>query len=73
MKQIAFNAWHYADADLLVSLVTHVFEDLAVPSNRDSGRLSAAERTAAEMRFASRLQFRRLEQDRLESELAQPR
>ena len=45
VKQIVFNAWHYADADLWASLITHLLEELAVPPNLDSDELSAAERS----------------------------
>jgi hypothetical protein len=29
IRQITFNAWHYVDANLWASLVTHIFEELA--------------------------------------------
>jgi tRNA A37 threonylcarbamoyladenosine biosynthesis protein TsaE len=29
VRQITFNAWHYADSNLWASLVTHIFEELA--------------------------------------------
>ena len=31
VRQITFNAWHYVDANLWASLVTHIFEELANP------------------------------------------
>ncbi len=31
IRQITFNAWHYVDANLWASLVTHIFEELAKP------------------------------------------
>ena len=31
VRQITFNAWHYVDANLWPSLVTHIFEELAKP------------------------------------------
>jgi hypothetical protein len=31
VRNISFNAWHYADANLWASLVTHIFDELAKP------------------------------------------
>lgn len=31
VRNVEFNAWHYADANLWASLVTHVFDELAKP------------------------------------------
>src|SRR5207244_12103491 len=31
VRNIEFNAWHYADANLWASLVTHIFDELAQP------------------------------------------
>src|SRR5207249_4339798 len=31
VRNIEFNAWHYADANLWASLVTHIFDELAKP------------------------------------------
>jgi hypothetical protein len=35
IRQITFNAWHYADANLWASLVTHIFDCLAAPEPED--------------------------------------
>ena len=34
VRQITFNAWHYADANLWASLVTYIFEELARPGGK---------------------------------------
>jgi hypothetical protein len=53
VRQIVFNAWYYAEDNLWASLVSHIFEELAVPQLFDqqggSGLLGriAAERAAA--------------------------
>jgi WD40 repeat protein len=31
VRNVSFNAWHYADANLWASLVTHIFDELAKP------------------------------------------
>ncbi len=31
VRNISFNAWHYADANLWASIVTHIFDELAKP------------------------------------------
>jgi WD40 repeat protein len=31
VRNVEFNAWHYADANLWASLVTHIFDELAKP------------------------------------------
>src|SRR2546421_1526062 len=36
VRQIVFNAWHYADANLWASLVIHIFEELGSPAGRDA-------------------------------------
>jgi len=37
VQQITFNAWHYADDNLWASLVTHIFEELGVPTRYEAG------------------------------------
>jgi hypothetical protein len=37
VQQITFNAWHYADDNLWASLVTHIFEELGVPTHYEAG------------------------------------
>ena len=46
IRQVKFNAWHYAETDLWASLVTELFAQLAVPPDGDAG---------AEQRRQSRL------------------
>ncbi|MGD0244566.1 MAG: P-loop NTPase fold protein [Streptosporangiaceae bacterium] len=46
IRQVQFNAWHYAETDLWASLVTELFAQLAVPPDGDVG---------AEQRRQSRL------------------
>jgi hypothetical protein len=42
VKQITFNAWHYADDNLWASLVTHIFEELGVPETFEGEQARAA-------------------------------
>ena len=49
IRQIVFNAWHYADANLWASLVTHIFESLAGEGD-DRARLAALLKTTAVQR-----------------------
>ncbi|MBK9366574.1 MAG: hypothetical protein IPN01_09640 [Deltaproteobacteria bacterium] len=42
VAQIRFNAWHYSDADLWASLVTHIFDELARRLNPDTQDIAAA-------------------------------
>ena len=37
IRQVQFNAWHYAETDLWASLVTELFAQLAVPPDGDVG------------------------------------
>ena len=46
VRQVRFNAWHYAEADLWASLVAELFAQLAAPPDGDTG---------AEQRRQSRL------------------
>ena len=46
VRQVRFNAWHYAETDLWASLVAELFAQLAVPADGDLG---------AEQRRQSRL------------------
>jgi hypothetical protein len=52
VRQITFNAWHYADANLWASLVTHIFDSLASTDQEDESaadeqaRLKLAEQRA---------------------------
>ncbi|MCK6522007.1 hypothetical protein L6R49_11250 [Myxococcota bacterium] len=42
VAQIRFNAWHYSDADLWASLVTHIFDELARRLNPGVEDIAAA-------------------------------
>ncbi|MBK7758762.1 MAG: hypothetical protein IPI35_20665 [Deltaproteobacteria bacterium] len=42
VAQIRFNAWHYSDADLWASLVTHIFDELARRLNPGTQDIAAA-------------------------------
>ncbi|MEY3210608.1 MAG: hypothetical protein RIT28_1089 [Pseudomonadota bacterium] len=42
VAQIRFNAWHYSDADLWASLVTHIFDELARRLNPDTQDIASA-------------------------------
>lgn len=35
VRQVRFNAWHYAETDLWASLVTELFAQLAAPPDAD--------------------------------------
>jgi peptidoglycan hydrolase-like protein with peptidoglycan-binding domain len=58
IRQIRFNAWHYADANLWASLATALFDGLVRPSKADAtaqdaavaGELEKARNTVAEKR-----------------------
>lgn len=45
VRQITFNAWHYADANLWASLVTHIFDQLADPDDSAAKRWTEQQRT----------------------------
>ena len=51
VRQITFNSWHYSDANLWASLVTHIFESLADDEDaREEGKeQSDEERRQAEL------------------------
>ena len=38
VRQVRFNAWHYAETDLWASLVAELFAQLAEPPDRDVGK-----------------------------------
>ena len=47
VRQITFNSWHYSDANLWASLVTHIFDSLAVDEEaEESGRRISEEKRA---------------------------
>jgi hypothetical protein len=45
VRQITFNAWHYADANLWASLVTHIFDQLADPDDSAVKKWTEQQRT----------------------------
>jgi hypothetical protein len=57
IKQIGFNAWHYADTNLWASLGDEIFEQLAGPGA--DGDDDAERRKAIEAELAQRLQRRK--------------
>ena len=73
IRNITFNAWHYADANLWASLATHIFEALATeeeldPTDPDRARRQLArleERLAAESGVAKQLERAHLHAERL--------
>ncbi len=54
IRQIGFNAWHYADTNLWASLGHEIFEQLAGPANRNT-----PEREALESELSARLHARK--------------
>jgi Tol biopolymer transport system component len=54
VRNISFNAWHYADANLWASLVTHIFDELAKPEP-ESGITSDAKSLAQLARLEEKL------------------
>lgn len=44
VRQVKFNAWHYAEVDLWPSLMVEIFDQLAVHSAKSEQQLSEAER-----------------------------
>ncbi len=44
VRQITFNAWHYADANLWASLMAHIFERLASNEPKDASEADAQAR-----------------------------
>ncbi len=49
IRQITFNAWHYCDATLWASLITHIFEGLASAAPEDVEKGDEAARANAEV------------------------
>jgi hypothetical protein len=61
VRQIKFNAWHYADANLWASPVTRVFEGLA-DSGEDRATIIGLLETTARQREAAHHELLLLEQ-----------
>ena len=71
VRQVRFNAWHYAETDLWASLVAELFAQLAAPPNEDLGaeqrrqsRLAAE--LVAERGLQERLRAARARRDELQ-------
>lgn len=65
VRNITFNAWHYADANLWASLVTHIFDELAKPEP-EAGVADDATAAAQLARLEVRLAENSALKDRLE-------
>ncbi|WP_181775406.1 P-loop NTPase fold protein [Amycolatopsis pittospori] len=64
VRQISFNAWHYSEANLLASLATHIFDNLAASGAENDLQRQAdalAERRKTEQTLLGRLSTVRLE------------
>ncbi|WP_410646071.1 P-loop NTPase fold protein [Amycolatopsis sp. cmx-4-54] len=64
VRQISFNAWHYSEANLLASLATHIFDNLAASGAENDLQRQAdllAERRKTEKTLLGRLSAVRLE------------
>ncbi|MFF3863280.1 P-loop NTPase fold protein [Streptomyces sp. NPDC002209] len=77
VRQVSFNAWHYAETDLWASLVAELFAQLAAPLDGDLGeeqrrqsRLTAELVTKRHVR--ERLQAAKARRDVLEQALKEP-
>lgn len=64
VRQVSFNAWHYADANLWASLVIHLFEALGSPagSQSDEERQRAAENERKRLAVKLKTQIQLLEE-----------
>ncbi|GAB1511912.1 P-loop NTPase fold protein [Actinophytocola sp. KF-1] len=67
IRQITFNAWHYAEANLWASLATHIFDGLAAGGAEDVLRRRADD--LAELRQAEQSLLTQLSAVRLERRL----
>ena len=72
VRQVRFNAWHYAETDLWASLVAELFAQLAEPPDRDVGKEQRRQsRLAADVvarrKLRERLQSARARRDELEA------
>jgi tetratricopeptide (TPR) repeat protein len=65
VRNITFNAWHYADANLWASLVTHIFDELS-KSDPDAGVPDDATAAAQLARLEARLAENSALRERLE-------
>jgi hypothetical protein len=73
VRQITFNAWHYADANLWASLASHLFEQLALdPDSKSEGerRVSLIEQLGSARMLLTELERAKTERDHVRSRLA---
>lgn len=68
VKQIPFNAWHYADANLWASLVTRIFDGLAEPDEAPDPETRRAQKEERQKILARRLESSKEELQRAEAE-----
>ncbi len=74
VRQIGFNAWHYSEANLLASLATHIFDNLAASGAENDLQRQAdalAERRKTEKTLLGRLSAVRLERRTLTAQQKQ--
>ncbi|MFI7119809.1 P-loop NTPase fold protein [Amycolatopsis sp. NPDC049868] len=74
VRQISFNAWHYSEANLLASLATHIFDNLAASGAENDLQRQAdllAERRETEKTLLGRLSAVRLERRTLTAQQKQ--
>ncbi|MEV7552000.1 P-loop NTPase fold protein [Amycolatopsis sp. NPDC089917] len=74
VRQIGFNAWHYSEANLLASLATHIFDNLAASGAENDLQRQAdalAERRKTEKTLIGRLSAVRLERRTLTAQQKQ--
>ncbi|MFJ8915018.1 P-loop NTPase fold protein [Amycolatopsis sp. NPDC102389] len=74
VRQISFNAWHYSEANLLASLATHIFDNLAASGAENDLQRQAdllAERRKTEETLLGRLSAVRLERRTLTAQQKQ--
>ncbi|HET6288070.1 MAG TPA: P-loop NTPase fold protein [Amycolatopsis sp.] len=74
VRQITFNAWHYSEANLLASLATHIFDNLAASGAENDLQRQAdllAERRKTEKTLLGRLSAVRLERRTLTAQQKQ--
>ena len=77
VRQVWFNAWHYAETDLWASLVAELFAQLAAPMDGDLGaeqrrQSRLAGELVAERGLRERLQAARARRDELQQALREP-
>nr|WP_233223631.1 P-loop NTPase fold protein [Amycolatopsis sp. CA-128772] len=71
VRQVTFNAWHYAEANLWASLATHIFDHIAASGSEDD--LTRRAHELAELRRTERSLLTQLSAVRLERMLVAAR